>query len=152
MNKTPLSKFEILQEEISKMIEKTSNSSTQNKKKSFRIYIGISISSALVTFLVAIGGDIPKEWSSTLKVITLFFSAFSTVLAAWDGFYNHKQLWVYYGDSKNNLKALLLKLRLLSEDDKNNPEMINEIHKEYQAIMNKGNYKWKELRLEDNAD
>ncbi|WP_299161345.1 SLATT domain-containing protein [uncultured Tenacibaculum sp.] len=152
MTKSPLTKFEILQEEISKMIEKTTNSSIQNKKKSFRIYIGISISSALVTFLVAIGGDIPKEWSSTLKVVTLFFSALSTVLAAWDGFYNHKQLWVYYGDSKNNLKALLLKLRLLSDDDKNNQNMINEIHKEYQAIMNKGNYKWKELRLEDNAD
>lgn len=152
MTKSPLTKFEILQEEISKMIEKTTNSSIQNKKKSFRIYIGISISSALVTFLVAIGGDIPKEWSSTLKVVTLFFSALSTVLAAWDGFYNHKQLWVYYGDSKNNLKALLLKLRLLSDDDKNNQDVINEIHKEYQAIMNKGNYKWKELRLEDNAD
>ncbi len=145
----PNSSFEILQNEIQKMIDYTSKKSTKNKRKSFYIYISVAISSALITFLVAIGDDFPV-WKGTLKMSTLFFSAMSSILAAWDGFYNHKELWVIYGETRHYLKELHLKTRLISESEKNNPEYIRKLHNEFQSIVSKGNFKWKELRMDDN--
>lgn len=81
---------------------------------------------------------------------TLFFSAMSSILAAWDGFYNHKELWVIYGEIRHYLKELHLKTRLISESEKNNPEYIRKLHNEFQSIVSKGNFKWKELRMDDN--
>lgn len=144
-----LSKFEILQKEISDKATQTGASSLNNKLKSFRIYIGIAISSAIITFLVAIGNDIPKEGAFAIKVIILIFSGTSTILAAWDGFYNHKQLWINYGDTKNQLKALELKIKLMDEQERVNDKKLDEIFKEYQEILSDGNHKWKAMRLED---
>lgn len=148
MNTTP-SRLNILDNEILKMIQNTTNRSVQNKKKSFRIYIGIAISSALITFLVAVSNDLPKNLNTPAKFLTLFFSALTTVLASWDGFYNHKQLWVNYSETRDLLKELHLKIKLVSKEDENNPEFINYMHKEFQNIVSKSNYKWKELRLDD---
>jgi len=141
-------RFEILEEEISKMIDLTTSRSIRNKKLSFRIYLGIAISSALITFLVAVGDDFP-DWKTTVKVLTLFFSALSAILAAWDGFYSHKELWVIYGETRDYLKELHLKMKLASNEDKTNSDYLNQIHKEFQAIVSKGNFKWKKLRLEE---
>lgn len=143
------SKLGVLSNEISIMIQNTTNRSNQNKKKSFRIYIGIAISSALITFLVAIGNDVPKNLSAPVKFLTLFFSALTTILASWDGFYNHKQLWVNYSETRDLLKELQLKIKLASEEDQKKSEFIKHIHQEYQSIVNKSNFKWKELRLDD---
>ncbi|OSY87241.1 hypothetical protein WH52_12320 [Tenacibaculum holothuriorum] len=148
---TNLSRFEILQEEIVKMIEFSSCRTKQNKKKSFRIYISIAISSALITFLVAVGDDFPDH-KTIIKILTLFFSAMSTIFAAWDGFYNHKDLWVIYGETRDRLKELHLKTKLASIEEKNDSEYITQIHKDFQAIVNKGSFKWKELRMEENGN
>lgn len=150
MKNTP-TRFEILQEEIEKMIYLTSCRSKQNKRKSFRIYISIAISSALITFLVAVGDDFPN-YKTLIKILTLFFSAMSTIFAAWDGFYNHKDLWVIYGETRDRLKELHLKTKLASDKEKNDSEYIIHVHKEFQSIVNKGNFKWKELRLEENGN
>lgn len=144
-------RFEILQEEIAKMIQFTNCRTKQNKVKSFRIYISIAISSALITFLVAIGDDFPN-YKTIIKMLTLFFSAMSTIFAAWDSFYNHKELWVIYGETRDRLKELQLKTKLASEEEKTDSEYINDIHKDFQAIVSKGNFKWKELRLEENGN
>lgn len=144
-------RFEILQEEIVKMIQLTTCRTKNNKIKSFRIYISIAISSALITFLVAIGDDFPN-YKTIIKILTLFFSAMSTIFAAWDGFYNHKELWVIYGETRDRLKELHLKTKLASEEEKNSNEYIAQVHKEFQSIVNKGNFKWKELRLEENGN
>ena len=150
MNNNP-SRFEILQVEIEKMIQFASCRAKQNKKKSFRIYISIAISSALITFLVAVGDDF-KEYRTIIKILTLFFSAASTIFAAWDGFYNHKELWVIYGETRGRLKELELKTKLATEEDKNNADFIDQIHKEFQSVVNHGSFKWKELRLEENGN
>lgn len=150
MENTP-TRFDILQTEIAKMIELTSYRTKNNKKKSFRIYISIAISSALITFLVAVGDDFPN-FKTTIKILTLFFSAMSTIFAAWDGFYSYKELWVIYGDTRDRLKELELKTKLATKEEKNDPEYISKIHTEFQSIVNKGKYKWKELRLDDNGN
>ncbi|MDY0779384.1 SLATT domain-containing protein [Tenacibaculum sp. IB213877] len=143
------SKYEVLEQEISEMIKKTTRWSKENKRKSFYIYICISISSVLITFLVAIGNDIPEHLRFGAKILTLFFSGLTTVLAAWDGFYNHKQLWVNYGETRDYLKSIQLKLKLLDTDKRTDDNVLNDIYKEYQDLLHNSNSKWRELRMEE---
>jgi hypothetical protein len=143
------SKYEILVEEISTMADKTSNWSRDNKKKSFNIYIGIAVASATITILVAIANDMPESWSLVVKILTLILSATTTVLAAWDGFYNHKQLWINYGETRNHLRSLQLKLNLLKQSERENDDYLREVYEEYQNILQNGNSNWKALRMEE---
>lgn len=142
-------KYDILVEEISTMADRTSALSRRNKRKSFKIYMGIAGSSALITILVAIGNDIPEKHSFLLKITTLALSGLATILAAWDGFYNHKQQWINYGESRNHLRSLQLKLRLLEPAEKENDVILRGIYEEYQDIMQNGNSNWKTVRMQD---
>ena len=143
------SKYEILVEEISTMANKTSTWSRENKKKSFNIYIGIALASATITILVAIANDIPENLRLTVKIITLILSGITTVLAAWDGFYNHKQLWINYGETRNHLRSLQLKLKLLKQSERENDSTLRAIYEEYQDVLQNGNSNWKALRMEE---
>ncbi|MCJ8290457.1 MAG: DUF4231 domain-containing protein [Crocinitomicaceae bacterium] len=146
------SKYEILVEEISIMADKTSTWSRDNKKKSFNIYIWIAISSAGITLLVAIANDIPENLSLIVKVITLILSGITTVLAAWDGFYNHKQLWINYGETRNYLRSLQLKLKLLKPSEREDDSLLRVIYEEYQDVLQNGNTNWKALRMEESKN
>lgn len=154
-NKT---KFTILEEAVSQMTDMTSARSQNNKKKAFRIYLFVSISTALVTLLVAVGDNIPffeqsKEVSKfIIKLTILFLSGLSTVLIAWDGFYNHKDLWVNYSATRNEMEGLKLKMKLLSTEEQSNDNILDGILKEYQAILERGNSNWKKMRLEENEE
>lgn len=146
----PIHRFEILQQEIETMASKTSSWSRENKKKSFRIYLSIAILTASVTLLVAVGDNIPVEQGNEdtlkfwVKLLVLILSGLSTVLAAWDGFFNHKQLWINYGETRNRLRALLLQMKLFTEEDKINK--VDYIFEEYQSIINASNEKWIKMR------
>lgn len=143
------SKYEILVEEISTMADKTSTWSRENKKKSFNIYIGIAIASSAITILVAIANDIPENLSFIAKIATLILSGTTTVLAAWDGFYNHKQLWINYGETRNHLRSLQLKLKLLKQTEREDDSILRAIYEEYQDVLQNGNSNWKALRIEE---
>lgn len=143
------SQYDILVEEISTMADRTSALSRKNKQKSFKIYMGIAGSSALITILVAIGNDIPQAYSFIVKIITLSLSGLATILAAWDGFYNHKQQWINYGESRNHMRSLQLKLKLLKPEEKENDEILRGIYEEYQDILHNGNSNWKTVRMQD---
>jgi hypothetical protein len=153
-------KFDILQKEIETMASKTSKWSRENKKKSFAIYLLIAILTASVTLLVAVGDSIPvqpdcqDELKFWIKLLILILSGLSTVLAAWDGFYNHKQLWINYGETRNKLRALLLQMKLFTEEEKLDMKKVDIIYNEYQSIINSGNDKWiklRELEIENEA-
>lgn len=143
------SKFSFLQNEIKRKATETNEKSQNNKAKSFWIYISIAAFSSLITFLVAIGNDVPESYRLGMKIATLIFSGLSTGFAAWDGFYNHKELWVNYGDSRDKLNMLLLRMNLVSDEDKLNPETVEKFYNEYQDILNNGNSKWKKIRVEE---
>ena len=143
------SRFYFLQNEVSEMQKKMGERSQNNKVKSFRIYIAIAISSTLITFLIAISNDVPENYKLWVKMITLILSGASTVLAAWDGFFNHKELWANYGDTRNQLDRLLLKMNLTDEDEKLNAKIVEQFYNEYQDVLSSGNSKWKEIRVDE---
>ena len=147
--------FEKLREVVDEMAHKTSVWSRDNKKKAFSLSLLIAIFSALVTILVGVQSDFPfwveheESVNFFFKVTILTFSGTSTVLAAWDNFYNHKQLWINYGDTRNMLKALLLEMDMCTDDEKQDLKVVKEYMNKYNHIMAEGNSKWKELRLNE---
>lgn len=145
---TTKTKYDVLFEEISAIADRASYRSQENKLKSFRIYLGIAIASALITILVAVSNDVPKDYQLHAKVVTLFLSGVTTVLAAWDGFYNHKQLWINYGESRNQLRAIQLKMRMMDEQERHDDKLLDKIFEEFQQVMHNGNSNWKTLRME----
>ncbi|KXX68737.1 DUF4231 domain-containing protein [Flammeovirga sp. SJP92] len=145
---TTKSKYDVLFDEISAIADRASYRSQENKLKSFRIYLGIAIASALITILVAISNDVPEAYKLHIKIITLLLSGLTAVLAAWDGFYNHKQLWINYGESRNQLRAIQLKMKMMDENERKNNKLLDEIFKEFQEVMHHGNSNWKTLRME----
>lgn len=145
--------FNRLRSVIDEMANKTSTWSRENKKKAFSLSLCIAILSAFVTVLVGIQSDFPFfiEEKDTVdfifKLIILTFSGTSTVIAVWDNFYNHKQLWINYGDTRNLLRALLLEMDMSSEDERKDIKVVKEFMNKYNHIMSEGNASWKELRL-----
>ncbi|AZQ62753.1 DUF4231 domain-containing protein [Flammeovirga pectinis] len=148
-------KITILHEEIKNQINKTVKRSKENKLKGFGIYIAISILSALITFLVAIKESIPSTPENidlinfSIKSFILLAGVNITILSAWEGFYNHKQLWLNYSETASQLKNLDFKIRLLSDEEKNNNEVIINLRLELEAILNNARSKWKDLRVEE---
>ncbi|MBB3699302.1 DUF4231 domain-containing protein [Flammeovirga yaeyamensis] len=143
------SKYELLKKEIYDMSEKTANWSEGHKSKSFWIYMGIAFSSSCITFLVAIGDDLGEDLHFAVKCLTLIFSACSALLAAWDGFFNHKELWVNYSETRNHLRTLLFELKMLKEEDRDDDKVLNRFYSQYKDIVHESNSKWKELRTDD---
>lgn len=141
-------KYNVLLNEISNLANRTSSRSKENKLKSFGIYIAIAISSALITILVAISGDVAVEYQFLVKILTLFLSGLTTIMAAWDGFYNHKQLWVHYGETRNHLRSLELRMHMLDDKEKQDMEILDSIFQEFQEVLQHGNSNWKALRME----
>ncbi|WP_044203822.1 DUF4231 domain-containing protein [Flammeovirga sp. OC4] len=145
---TTKSKYDVLFEEISSIADRASSRSQENKLKSFRIYLGIAIASALITILVAVSNDVPLAYQLHAKIVTLLLSGVTTVLAAWDGFFNHKQLWINYGESRNQLRAIQLKMKMMDEKQRSDEEVLEQIFNEFQEVMHNGNSNWKTLRME----
>ncbi|MBD0402978.1 DUF4231 domain-containing protein [Flammeovirga sp. EKP202] len=146
---TTKAKYDVLFDEISAIADRASYRSQENKLKSFRIYLGIAIASALITILVAVSNDVPLKYQLHTKILTLLLSGVTTVLAAWDGFYNHKQLWINYGESRNQLRAIQLKMKMMDEQERNNDKALDTIFNEFQEVMHNGNSNWKSLRMEN---
>ena len=144
-----IKKFDELYTEVTKMADKMSRWSNDNKRKGFSIYIAISVLSSLITILVAMGNDINERYGVFIKSVILTFSGVATVLAAWDGFFNHKQLWVNYGETSALLRALQLKLRLLTDEEKKDNDLFRSLYVEFQNVLNNNNQRWIQLRAEE---
>lgn len=150
-----MDKFNTLQSVIDEMAVSTSAWSRQNKKKAFRISLAIACLTALVTILVGLQGDFPYfrdnkeivDFYFKLSVLTM--SGLSTVLAVWDNFYNHKQLWINYGETRNHLRALSLEMSLVPEQRREDAKVLEQYLTKYNQILAESNNNWKKLRLED---
>ena len=150
---TEKSKFDLLKKTVDDMADSTSGWSRENKKKAFRFAVGIASASALITVLVGIEDSFPylEEHETVIKfwfkVTILFLSGLNTVLAVWDGFFNHKQLWIGYGDTRNQMRALSLEMDFEPADTRE--ESVRKYLERYNSILSHANAEWKELRSDD---
>ncbi len=81
----------------------------------------------------------------------MLLSAFVTVFATWEAFFDHKGLWVKYTRARAQLQSVKAELEymlaggdLLLPDDKIDP-----LFRQYQQILEETNSSWLQMRSED---
>ncbi|KHE91638.1 MAG: hypothetical protein K8F52_07080 [Candidatus Scalindua rubra] len=74
-----------------------------------------------------------------------------TILAAWDGFYNHKRLWLLQADIVNRLNDIKTDIKHLEASGSSSQEAVNELYSRYKLSFREFNDQWNDLRAEDNS-
>jgi ABC-type multidrug transport system fused ATPase/permease subunit len=119
-----------------------------NKNKAFLSKI-LSISFSTLTTILLGWQGVPDKTLITVKNVALLLSACVTIVAAWDAFFNHRELWVRYTSTANRLKAIQSDLNYLLAGTPNpNPEKLDELYGRYHAVLDETNASWQDLRKE----
>jgi hypothetical protein len=143
-----------LKTEIGKAILSTSVDRTSYRRKAVRLYMSTSLLAAFTTLILGLnlhslhfwwGYDLNLEiWS---KRIGLFFTAFITVINAYEVFYNNKELWVSNTQSGNKLHALKFDIEFNEQDTaKLTLEQLGKWKDTYQSILDERNSTWGKFR------
>ena len=116
-----------------------------NKRKAFWSKIlGISLST-LTTILLGWQGVEGKNLI-IIKNVTLLLSACVTILAAWDAFFNHRELWVRYTSTTTRLKAIQSDLNyLLAGTPDPNQEKLDQLYDRYDTVLDEASALWLDL-------
>ena|SRR6266404_1485207 len=142
----PKSKAEFLHAELEKHIKTFCEDRQSNKRKAFHLKIWGTVFSAITTILLGLQGF--DHWTTYLKNSALALSAFVTVFAAWDAFFNHRALWVHYKSIQMELEAVLAELDYLLADSNGSPksEDVDALFCKYQQVLKRSTQSWLDLR------
>lgn len=115
----------------------------KNKTNFVAIYGGLV--SALTTVLIGLASYI-KVYDTTFQVAALITSSSLTVVAAWDGLFKHKKLWIIQASALNRFYELRNDINHMEKSGKLTPDVVNEFYVQYKHIYNQLNGKWLSLR------
>lgn len=140
----------VLKQDVNSAIDRLSTTRYKNKKKAEYVVIWSAGISAVTTITIGLS-SLVGDWSKLFQGIALTLSASLTVLAAWDGFYNHKRLWLLQADIVNRLSDIKSDIKHLESKSEPGQESVNELYVRYKAAFREFNDQWKDLRAEDNT-
>lgn len=110
----------------------------RDKKKSFLLQMATVVLSAGITVLLGLRVDGLNVWFSN---IALVFGALVTVCAAWDAFFEHRQLWIIRASTVFRLESLERRLRTLGPNNGGLGGLADELeqiladdHREWQTL------------------
>ncbi|MCS7004037.1 MAG: DUF4231 domain-containing protein [Cytophagales bacterium] len=121
-----------------------------NKLKAFRLKISSTILSALISVCGGAGILQNGVYSSWTNLLVLLMGGAVVVLNTWDSFYEHKELWVKYTLSVQQLYALRVATGYLATFPETvTLEQVNELFERYEEIIQEASKQWMQLRLTD---
>jgi DNA-binding PucR family transcriptional regulator len=143
-------KTEALRKMLDEQIESFERRRRRDKKKALGFRIAQAVASAVVTVLLGLNvsqlgfRDVAQEW---LKSLALVISAAATVFAAWDAFFDHRELWVRYTSAAAALKTLRSELnyRAAGPDPMTEADA-DKLFQRFQEILDQANTSWQQLR------
>ncbi|MGJ5633296.1 SLATT domain-containing protein [Nostoc sp. CALU 1950] len=142
-------KIKFIKEKIDKRISSFRERRKENRENAIRIkLLSFSIAS-LTTILLGLNG-LSTPSKMVLQNVAFTFSAITTLLTAWDTFFNYRGLWIRYTGTLNELYELKDNLEYLSTGENGNisREDLDKLYQRYQNILNETNTTWGELRKE----
>jgi len=142
--------IDILKKDINLSLENLRKRRRGNKKKAEYVVVASAVISAVTTISIGLS-SLVETWSSIFQGIALILSASLTIIATWDGFYNHKRLWLLQADIVNRLQDIKSDIRHLEANGKPNQQSINDLYSRYKSSFREFNEQWKDLRAEDNS-
>lgn len=123
-----------------------------NKFLAFGLKLAMAILSAGITVLL--GLNFPGKNESLAKNIALCISAFSTVIATWDAFFQHRTLWIRHTITANRLRCLLDEIRYRTAANGGTlPDQISDhLFDEFQEIAAETDKEWEIMKRQEKAN
>lgn len=134
--------------DVSSAVERIKKRMENNKRKKVIIVIFSAIGSALTTVLLGFSAYI-KEYTIFFNVSAMTISGVTTVVASWDGLFDHKRLWIMQSEALNSFKELSEDMEHLERSGKLDQAAIDYCYLRYKEIYEKWNLDWKDLRFKE---
>ena len=116
------------------------------KKKSAFVAVYVGIVSAITTVCIGIVAFLPQS-STLFGIIALVSSASVTVVAAWDGIFRHKKLWITAAMTLDALMELDTDIRHAEKSFSGiTQDQTNKFYSRYKQIMRDYNARWYVIR------
>jgi hypothetical protein len=119
------------------------------KRKAIAIKVTISVLAALTTILLGLQG-VPPQFDTTVRNVTLVFSATITLLSSLDAFFNHRALYLRYTATTAQLYDLRSDIDyLLSKDPTEITEAtLDDIYRRLRGVLEETGSDWVKARRE----
>lgn len=139
--------IEQVKSDVAARIKWVQTSRKDDKKKSAFVAVYMGIVSAITTVCIGIVSFLPDSYSNIFGIISLLTSASLTVVAAWDGIFHHKKLWINASKTLNELYELDTDIRHIESSSNGvSQDQANEFYECYKQIMRDSNERWYRLR------
>jgi len=143
--------LDVLKQDLKNAISRNTAYRRENKKKAEKVVVVSAGLSAVTTLTIALS-SIFESMSPLFQTIALLVSGSLTVVTAWDGFYNHKRLWLLQADILNKLYEIDTEIRHHEANNTITQEIVNTLFARYQSAFHEFNAQWKEIRTDENRD
>lgn len=139
--------FELLKKDVAAIIKRAQAGRKDDRRKAAFIAIYMGVVSAITTVCIGIVTFVSDKYSNLFGIVSLLSSASVTVVAAWDGIFHHKKLWINWVVMLNELYELENDIRH-TEATSNvvTQEQINTFYSRYKKIMRDTNERWYKIR------
>jgi hypothetical protein len=138
-----------LREDLAAQIKSFGEKRITNKRRALWLKMLATTFSVLTTILLGLKGfEYLTESSLLFKNLPLVLSALVTLVSSFDGFFNHRALWVRYTLTVSNLRAIQDDLDYATADANAPPTQVrvDGLLKKYQNVLSETNTSWQTLR------
>src|SRR6478672_7540003 len=134
-----------LEAEIETQIEGFDNSRKFYRRGLFYSTVSTASLSALTTVLIGADKALKLGW---LSVVALLTSAGVTVVAAWDGFFRYRELWIQKTDAWMQLSKLQsnIKFAKVSKGEVLADDEVEKFYRRFEDILMGEHESWKKVR------
>ncbi len=139
--------IEQLKSDLAAEIQRTRANRATDKRKSAFVAIYVGIVSAVTTVCIGIVSFLPKNYAWVFGILALLTSASLTVVAAWDGIFHHKKLWINTARTLNELYELDADIRHTQASSNGLKQaQANLFYVRFKTIMQDCNERWYKIR------
>lgn len=153
MQESMTKKIAYLENEINARISSFESKRSTNRNKAFAFKLVTAICSGAITIFLGIhsADEVTKIF---LKDIALCLSASLTIFSTWDTFFNHRELWVKYTGTSNELKELKSDIAFMKVGgvEKIKENKVDELYLTYKEILKNTNTHWGKIKSKNNTD
>jgi hypothetical protein len=138
--------IEELKKELENRINAVRSWRDDDKRKSTFVAVYLGLVSAITTVSIGIVAFLPEAYK-IFGIISLFSSASVTVVAAWDGLFHHKKLWIHYAMTYNEFRDLERDIRHAEKSPSAvTQDQTNEFYSRFNQIVKDDNKRWYGIR------
>lgn len=135
----------IVKADLASFIKSHRDNRINDRRNATFIALYIGLVSAVTTASIGLSKFFPN-YSEIFDTASLLFSSSLTVVAAWDGLFRHKKLWLNSARTLNELYALETEIRHAEATTDMSMDDAENFKAELQKIVNDNNERWFSIR------